>query len=240
MVKLEFLGINGSIQGPDSGNTSLLITGRDCSVMVDVSTDIYKAVDADIDALIITHEHIDHVYGLPSLIHQLWLLGRRKPLDIFCDEKNRDFVDSILDLYKLRQKKGIFEITTRTDSEFGIGELRFETFRTDHTECSIGIVVTDGERRLVYVSDTAPLADPPKKLLKADMLIHETNSTASSKKGLHSCGSDAAKLALDTGAKNLMLCHLPREAELKEAILQEARLVFDKTYIPEVGRSYIL
>jgi len=30
--------------------------------------------------VLITHTHIDHIYALPSLLHQLWLMDRREPL----------------------------------------------------------------------------------------------------------------------------------------------------------------
>ena len=74
MLNFMFLGTNGSMQG-DEGNTSLLFKGSRGTVLVDASCGLGRAVAADVDAVVLTHEHIDHVYGLPSLIHQLWLSG---------------------------------------------------------------------------------------------------------------------------------------------------------------------
>ena len=73
MIEFRFLGANGSCQDADSGNTALLLNGTDGAVCVDLSCNIAAAVDADVDAVILTHEHIDHIYALPSLVHQLWL-----------------------------------------------------------------------------------------------------------------------------------------------------------------------
>ena len=78
MLEVEFLGINGSIQERDSGNTSLIVKSDLVSIIVDVSANIQEAVKSDIDIVILTHWHIDHVYALPSLLHQLWLKGRKK------------------------------------------------------------------------------------------------------------------------------------------------------------------
>ena len=83
MLSVSFLGINGSLVDRDGGNTSLLFRSPDLKILVDVSGNIAEAVDADIDSVIITHEHIDHVYGLVSLLHQLWLSGRERKLSVY-------------------------------------------------------------------------------------------------------------------------------------------------------------
>ena len=83
MLSVSFLGINGSLVDRDGGNTSLLLRSPDLKNLVDVSGNIAEAVDADIDSVIITHEHIDHVYGFVSLLHQLWLSGRERKLTVY-------------------------------------------------------------------------------------------------------------------------------------------------------------
>lgn len=66
MLKLIFLGANGSIQERDSGNTSLLFSDGTSAILVDASVNLYAAIEAQIDAVVLTHEHIDHML---SLIH---------------------------------------------------------------------------------------------------------------------------------------------------------------------------
>ena len=98
MLNFMFLGTNGSMQG-DEGNTSLLFKGSRGTVLVDASCGLGRAVAADVDAVILTHEHIDHVYGLPSLIHQLWLSGRRRALDICVPAGMEEFVHRFLEVF---------------------------------------------------------------------------------------------------------------------------------------------
>ena len=48
---------------------------------------------------LLTHEHIDHVYALPSLLHHLWLGGRAKALDIYIPEGMEPLVNGLIDLF---------------------------------------------------------------------------------------------------------------------------------------------
>ena len=69
-------------------------------------------VNAGVDAVILTHEHIDHVYGLPSLLHQMWIAGRRKALDIYVPKGLEGLADGLIQLFGIREKKNMFEIRT--------------------------------------------------------------------------------------------------------------------------------
>ena len=145
MLKLIFLGVNGSLQDTDSGNTSLLLMGRKGSLAVDLSCNIGTLVNAGVDAVILTHEHIDHVYGLPSLLHQMWIAGRRKALDIYVPKGLEGLADGLIQLFGIREKKNMFEIRMHTEPVFSVGTMKVTTFPTDHTKMSIGVVVEEGD-----------------------------------------------------------------------------------------------
>lgn len=241
MLKFIFLGVNGSQQDRSSGNTSLLITGERGAAAVDLSCNIAAVAEADVDAVILTHEHIDHVYALPSLLHQLWLDGRAKALDIYIPEGMEGLVNGLIDLFGIRTKSNMFEIRIHTKDVFDIGTLHVTAFRTDHTDTSIGIVVEDGKDKLVYTCDTRPFEAAPAFMGGAQVLIHESSGVAHDEETLvrkgHSSGADAGKLARELKVKRLYLCHLPRGEAAKAEILDEARAVFPETYIPEVLRE---
>ena len=145
MLKLIFLGVNGSLQDTDSGNTSLLVTGKEGSLAVDLSCNLAAVVNAGVDAVILTHEHIDHVYGLPSLLHQMWIAGRRKALDIYVPKGLEGLADGLIQLFGIREKKNMFEIRMHTEPVFSVGTMKVTTFPTDHTKMSIGVVVEEGD-----------------------------------------------------------------------------------------------
>lgn len=242
MLKLIFLGVNGSLQDTDSGNTSLLVTGKEGSLAVDLSCNLAAVVNAGVDAVILTHEHIDHVYGLPSLLHQMWIAGRGKALDIYVPQGLEQLADGLIHLFGLREKKNMFEIRLRTEPVFCVGTMKVTTFPTDHTEMSIGVVIEDGMEgsggKLVYTCDTRPLRDIPSFMEGAQVLIHEASGLSKDEEALlrkgHSSGADAGKMARELGVDKLYLCHLPRGEEAKSQILREAKMVFGESFIPEV------
>ncbi|RGC04075.1 MBL fold metallo-hydrolase [Enterocloster citroniae] len=258
MLKLIFLGVNGSLQDTDSGNTSLLVTGKEGSLAVDLSCNLAAVVNAGVDAVILTHEHIDHVYGLPSLLHQMWIAGRGKALNIYVPQGLEQLADGLIHLFGLREKKNMFEIRLRTEPVFCVGTMKVTTFPTDHTEMSIGVVIEDGmegsmgdgmedtiedvmkdvRSKLVYTCDTRPLRDIPSFMEGAQVLIHEASGLSKEEEALlrkgHSSGADAGKMARELGVDKLYLCHLPRGEEAKSQILREAKMVFGESFIPEV------
>lgn len=241
MIEFTFLGINGSVQEPEYGNTSLLISGETGTLAVDLSCNLSALTNADIDAVILTHEHIDHVYGLPSLLHQLWLRGRGRKLDIYLPEGMEPLVNGLLELFAIRRKAGMFEIFLHTESAFMVGSLKIQTFQTDHTGTSMGVVVEEEGKKLVYTADTRPIPAVPALLEGADVLIHEASGTEDEestliKKG-HSSGADAARLAKALGVRSLYLCHLPRGDSRKKDILGEAESIFPLSRIPEVLKT---
>lgn len=244
MLKFEFLGANGSCQDADCGNTSLLLHGSTGSVCIDLACNISRVVDADIDAVLLTHEHIDHIYALPSLLHQLWLTGRSKQLTIFLPAGLDPFVNGMIDLFSIRSKKNIFAITLSHEERFAVGGIQLRTFKTDHTALSIGVTAEADGKKLVYTCDSRPILTAPDFMDGAQVLIHEASGLEAEEETLmkkgHSSSADAARLAASIHAQRLYLCHMPRGSAAKQRLLDEARAVFPETFLPEIMTEYTL
>lgn len=237
MLNITFLGINGSVQNRKSPNTSLVIENDKTSVLIDVSANLFFPVEKNIDALIITHEHIDHMYGLPSLLHQMWICKRQKPLVIICPEGIKEKVNNLIDSFALRLKKGIYEIDVQSVKEMNIGSISFSFFKTEHTENSVGMMISEGSQKVIYTCDTAPISDLPECMHNPDLLIHETNSLSKDRKPDHSGGIEAGMLAKKIKAEKLLICHLPADRNKQKEILKETKTVFNKTSIPKVLKT---
>lgn len=244
MTEFTFLGAGDSCQTLGSGNTSLIVRSGQHTMIADLSCNLAAAVDADAETVILTHEHIDHVYGLPSFLHQSWLRGRTRPLKILVPPAMTYLPEGMLSLFALREKKNMFEISVLHAEAFSLGSVSVSFFRTDHTGCSVGLLLEEDGKRLVFTSDTRPVSPASVPAARADVLIHDASGTATERETLiqkgHSSGADAAALAAALQAKSLFLCHLPMENELSEAVLWEARQSFPNTFIPEILTPYTL
>ena len=234
MADVVFLGTNGSLQERGSGNTSLLLLSSDIRILVDVSSNVQEAVENDIDVVIVTHSHTDHVYGIPSLLHQLWLSGRKRLLTIYAPKAVIPLIDSLINAFSLRKKKNFFPLEIKEVENFQVGNTEISFFKTDHTDASIGLLFKDDKGKILYTSDTRPIKEIKEDWIDSDILIHESSGLSSDedtliKKG-HSSGRDASTLASRIRCRRLILCHLPLRG--KEEILNEARIMFDNTILP--------
>lgn len=242
MLKWIFLGTNGSLQDTESGNTSLLIEGTEGKVVVDLSGNLPTAVDADVDEVILTHEHIDHVYGLPSFLHQLWLQHRARPLCIRVPAGMESLTEQWMEQFRIRSKPEIYPISVVATDVFTVGSMHFTLFKTDHSEMSVGIAVEEHGQKLVYTCDTRPFQIILDCFIGADVLIHEASGVSAEKACLlkkgHSAGSDAAALAERLGVKRLYLCHLPKGKAEKDAVLADAQVLYPGAELPKVLYPY--
>ena len=229
-MKVTFLGCKGSIQTEHDLNTSLLFEHQGNSILIDCSGSLSVAVDANVSDIVITHEHIDHVYGLVSLLHQMWLSGRKEKLTIHAKGDALKLAMSMIDLFKLKEKKGIFPIELVEISSFSSGEVNIDYFDTDHTPNSFGLVFSSNGKKVVYTSDTRPISTPLEIMMDADLLISEASGLEEDKPSLvvkgHQSGLDAGLLAVSLNAKALQIVHLPKSQEKSLLIENEAREVF--------------
>ena len=111
----------------DAGNSSKYILEKLTSLNVNPS---------DLDAILITHIHVDHVKGLPVL------LKRINPC-VYMTENMYPYLDYI-ENYHL--------IDTET---FDIKDIHVEVIHTSHdTEDSLGYIINNEDKSLVYITDT--------------------------------------------------------------------------------------
>ena len=111
-MNVYLLGYTGSMQRRGVSNTSLAITAKGQTLLVDLSGSPIQALKeadihpATITGVLLTHIHIDHIYALPSLLHQLWLGGRTEPLVLIGNGPTVAFAKKLVDLFELERKKG--------------------------------------------------------------------------------------------------------------------------------------
>jgi ribonuclease Z len=173
------------------------------------------AVDpVEVAAVVITHTHPDHVYGLPSLVQSLMILGRRAPLPIYCRVEHVDQIRRLLALFDLAEPEK-FEIAVRgVEPREGVRVLE----RADLTVTAspnvhgrmpnLAVRVDAGARSLVYSSDTRPCAAVAALARGATVLVHEATFAEPDPTQWHSTARDAGEVARQAGVGRLLLAHI--------------------------------
>ena len=222
------------IQSGSKGNATL-IEHNGCVLLIDMGIPLKCLRDGlkawnkqllDIDALLITHSHSDHIGGVRYL----------DPLPIYCTEGTR--------------KKGDVNIV-ELEKEFEIGCFKILPIEASHdAPNTIGYVLTVDGEKLVYLTDTGYIPDRTLKLIKnADYYIIESNHDKKmllkthrpellkqrilSDEG-HLCNEDSAFYMADSvgpNTKEIVLAHLSQEANTPEKALLAYEKVFRKRKI---------
>lgn len=242
-MKFAFAGTSGGIQTASSGNTSLILAESETSILVDVSGSPAGALAAcgidpvHLGGVILTHAHIDHLYALPSLLHNLWLMGRKEPLPILGSGPTLEIAQRLCGLFALEKKPGIFAFDWRITgpgTDLRLGPFSIGTFAVRHGLPTMGLAVSAAGGKLVYSADTAPLDGWPSGAAGAGVLVHEAAGLGDSEESHNASGHSSARqaalaaavlagMAPDAPPPCLMLCHLPAGEVLAGQMRLEAQ-----------------
>ncbi len=167
-----------------------------------------------IRAALLTHDHADHLYGLPMLAQGLWLAGRHDPLPIYGPRQAIDRARALLDLFDLERGGERFKADWHVvPMEEGLALLEVEGVRitstpvahTSHDTLALRFDHVASGRSAVYSADTAPCQALVRLAAGADLLIHEATGAGAG----HSSPAEAAWVAGQAGVRRLALIHYP-------------------------------
>jgi ribonuclease Z len=199
----------------------------------------------DLHAVILSHQHPDHLYGLPALVQGLWIGGREAPLPLYGPQQALDRARALLELLDLADREGMFAVEwqpvpLRQGREVGNwGDVRVTVAPAVHAgndTLALRFENTTTGRAIVYSADTEPCEAVVRLVAGADLLIHEATGDWPG----HSTPADAAEVARDAGVAELILIHYPvRGMNLEAWRLQAAEFPGPVTLARE-GDSYWL
>jgi ribonuclease BN (tRNA processing enzyme) len=172
---------------------------------------------ANLDAIWISHFHLDHVGGLAPFLfatrHAPQTQSRRKPLLIFGPHGLKKLVHAFDEANNYRLFKQPFEVEIREVSpsaEFEIlPELGAQTFSTPHTSESLAIRLTEESgAAIVYTSDTGYAESLADFARGVELLMMECSFRRDKPRDTHLELADAMLLASRAEPRRVLLTHL--------------------------------
>ncbi|MUK87377.1 MBL fold metallo-hydrolase [Ornithinibacillus sp. L9] len=188
---IHFLGTGSAYPGETRDNTSLNISNNGYHVLVDVSGNPCKKLKQlkigldEVDAVIFTHFHIDHIYGLPSLLWGMWLEHRKESLTIYVDSRNEEKLNEWLQTMNVKEwgiEFPIHIVTFQGDKTGQIlkeKDLEISCFPAIHSVPTIGLEIRSKDKIIVYSGDSEINAHI-QSYNGIDVLIHEATSARTS------------------------------------------------------------
>jgi ribonuclease Z len=199
--------------------TAVVIRAGGTTCLVDVGgSPVQKLRRIGIDpvrlsAVVVTHTHPDHVYGLPALVQCLLILGRTAPLPIYCRVEHTDLVRRLLDLFGLSDE-GLSVPVVPVEPREGVrvletSDLVLTASPNAHGRMpNLAVRADAGSRSLVYSSDTRPCAEVEALARGATVLIHEATFARPDPTQWHSTAREAGGVARTAGVRRLYLAHV--------------------------------
>jgi ribonuclease Z len=225
---VALLGTGNALPSADRSNTALALTTAPGAgvTMIDCGGDPFQRlmrmgiVASRVNGLLITHAHIDHIGGLPSLIESFRISGRTAPLPIFAIAEPLRVARALIGIYdfELTMNHWPFAIEfheLQSGTPVEIGDFTFTPMPTEHTVPSTGMRITTAKEPGVtvgYTCDTnltpglADIARDANLFLAEATYLHGFEEAA--KHVGHMTTTQAAQVARDGKAHALALVHL--------------------------------
>ncbi len=161
-------GSKGNVTYLESGNTKILI---DCGLSkIKVASHLakYNHDLEDVDAILITHEHSDHVKGILPIFNAT-------NATLYITEGTFLALDSKTKEKLLKSKERIRYIKSR--DKFQINDIKIESIKVSHDVADpCGFIFNLENKKFVYITDTGFINESYIPLIKnADAYIFESN-----------------------------------------------------------------
>ncbi|MGQ0762812.1 MAG: MBL fold metallo-hydrolase [Acidobacteriota bacterium] len=224
-MQLIVLGSGTSVPHSQRASAAFWLETESGSMLLDCSADAMHRMAqenldwSNLDAIWISHLHLDHCGGLASLLfamkHSPQTQWRRKPLRIFsCNgvERLLKAIDESNDygLFKQLFPLEIREFAAPDQSGFAPFEgTRCEMFKTPHTRESLAMRLTNSQNKtVVYSADTGVSPELATFGRDADLFVLECSFYEKKPVNTHLNLAEAMRIAQLAEPRKLLLTHL--------------------------------
>jgi ribonuclease BN (tRNA processing enzyme) len=220
-MKLTVIGSWGGYPKADGASSGYLLEHEGFHLLVDCGSGVLSKMQnfiqpEELDAVVISHYHPDHIADIGVLQHARLIQG-------FLGKKT-----DTLPIYGHSFDQPEFAKLTYKDISKGVaydpagtltaGPFQLRFLKTNHPVPCYAMRIEAGGRSVIYTADTSYKEELVTFSENADLLICECNfyGHQNGKNAGHMTSLDAGTLASIAMVKNLLLTHLPHYGELRK------------------------
>jgi len=232
MTELLFLGTSAGVSTANRQHCSMALKkdGRlylfDCGCSASTLLKKMGEDPRNVEAVFLTHWHPDHASGLPMLIQDLQLTGRKTALPIYGPEGTARKVEQLQNMFLIPPDVCPFEVLPIEYDErtvFQDDRVKIQFFRTMHlaqdnwkkiderrgfamTPIAYGMVIYIDGKKIVHSGDVHTSNDLVPVLPGADLVVHEFG---------HIVPEKLNAFVREQGIANLLLTHIHHEWDMR-------------------------
>lgn len=152
MLELLFLGTGASVPSRERATSCIAVRGGSDIILMDCGEGSQRQLMISpfsfmkIRAILITHLHGDHVFGLPGLLQTMSLSGRTEPLTVYGPKGLARGLDMMMTATEGETIYPLEVLELEGGESFQVRGLDVECYRTEHGMPSLGFVVRERDR----------------------------------------------------------------------------------------------
>jgi len=242
-MKITILGNNGPYPSPGGACSGYLITEGDKNLLIDCGNGVLSNLQKfrrieEIDAIILTHLHSDHMSDMMVLRYAIQI------------KKNRGFDINPIEVYAPNQPQeeynridipGVFNLKPITkELSLTFGDMSLSFSEMVHPVTSYAVSIASNDKKFVFSGDTSWNDNIIEFSRNADLLMLDAGLLSKDKKSdnvPHLTARECGIVAQKANAKRLLLTHFWPEDDVKNH-MSEAQENFSNVDITEIMNIY--
>lgn len=238
-MKLTILGNNGPYPSAGGACSGYLIEHEDTKILLDcgngVLSNLLKVCEVEqLDAIILSHLHPDHISDLFVFRYALWPKGKKIPVyapSSPIEEFERLHYDKAYEMYPIEEHL-----------QMNIGSLSISFSELKHLLQNYGICIEVEGKKFIYTGDTQYDEKVIDFAKDADMLLIECGVLERDLESNtpHLSAKQACKIGKESKAKKLLLTHFHPKYRVDEYIIETINQYDGLLVMTQLMQSYKL
>lgn len=243
-MKLTVLGIYAPYPPAGGATSGYLLSGGGTNVLLDCGSGVVSRLQSfisldDIDAVVLSHLHGDHMADMNILRYipeyrNVFEGGRKERITVYAPNTPKEE-------YELLRSAKAFDVHIAAHgmtANVGGMELRF--FGMEHPYPVCGVRVACEGKVFAFTGDTVMNDNIAPMIKDADLLLCDSSflSADSTEDSSHLSAAQVAKLSQGNGVKRLVLTHRLAHYAGADAHLAEAKAIFHNCELAEEMKTY--